>query len=123
MAGREGRGLLEKSQKEFAMTEVHSNPNGWFFAKEVDFEPPNMKSLYDLYCEQMNTREEKRKNLERAFSAALDTLMTLERMAHSDGFRLKVITSDMNGAPLPVFEGTKVTFVQSYRVVLEDGEK
>ena len=104
------------------MTEIHGNPNGWCFAKEVDSYPPDTPSLYQMYCEQMNTREENRKNLERALSSALDTLMTLERMVRADGFRLKVITSEMNGAPMPVFDGNKVTFVQSYGIVVEEAQ-
>lgn len=106
------------------MSEVRGNQNGWCFAHECDFTPiADMPSLHDMYMEAMNSRDEKRKNYQRALSAALENLMSWERMARADGFAVRLTTDMGNGAPRPFFEGDKVTFVQAYGVVVDEAEK
>ena len=104
------------------MSETHDDHTQWCFAAPTDFKTWDAPSLYDRYIEAMNSRDEKRKNYQRALDAALENLMSWERMARADGFSVRLVTDGHNGAPFPVFEWDKITFMQAYGVFVEDAK-
>lgn len=98
-----------------------------FAASQRDFDMSRMPmpSMDDLYRNALNSRENKRATYQTALNAALENLLSWERVARADGFRIETLSDAHNGSPHPVFEGDKVTFVQAYgvRVVDRLGEK
>lgn len=98
----------------------------WKFAKAVtvditqSLQPP---SLDDLYRQSLNSREVKRDLFQTAMNAALENLMSWERMVRAEGFEVEVLTDIHNGSPFPVFEGDKVRFIQAYGVRVHEPEE
>ena len=97
----------------------------WTFAKvkDVDIAAFPMPSLDDLYRVSLNSREAKRKMLNDALNAALENLMSWERVARADGFVVECMTDAHNGEPHPVFEDCGIRFVQAYGVCVREPEK
>lgn len=78
----------------------------------------------DLYKRSLNSRETKRKMYQEALNAALENLMSWERVARADGFDIVCATDIFQGAPHPEInmkDGT-VTFVQAYGVMVKEKE-
>ena len=90
----------------------------WTFAKVLDkrIDPATMPSPLDLYRAALNSRESKQRILQDALSAALENLMSWERVARAWGFEVEVLTDTRLGQPVPVFEDCTLKFVQSYGV-------
>lgn len=80
-------------------------------------------SFDSLYRESLLTREGKQEILNNALNAALENLMSWERVARAWGFDVEVFTDVGNGKPRPVFDGNTVSFVQAYGVRVIDADK
>ena len=96
---------------------------GWTFGKKLA-NSIRVESLIDvgrLYEESLNHRKNRRKIYETSLNAALENLLSLERLARADGFDIKVLTSRKE-APYPVTSdnGQFVEFVQAYGVAVLD---
>ena len=99
------------------------NRSEWTFANVVhSFQLGTLTDPNELYKLALGTRENKRKMYEVAVNAALENIMSWERMARADGFRLVACTDINKGAPHPIVEGDVVKFVQSYGVAVVDEE-
>jgi hypothetical protein len=85
----------------------------------------SIPSIPELYQRAMNNRECKREMYERALNAALENLLSWERAARADGFIVETVTDEHNGEPHPIFsaDGTHVTFVQAYGVIVKDQQE
>lgn len=98
----------------------------WTFAKSedcpVDF-LPTIHSLDSLYRNSLQSKEGKKEILTVALNAALENLMSWERVAKAWGFDVEVFTDVGIGRPRPVFDGGTVTFVQAYGVRVIDADK
>ncbi len=82
-----------------------------------------MPSLDELYRDSLQSKEGQKKILNDALNAALENLMSWERVAKAWGFDVEVFTDVGNGSPRPVFEGNTVCFVQAYGVRVIDADK
>lgn len=82
-------------------------------------------AMPELYIQAMNSRECKRERYERALNAALENLLSWERVARADGFIVETVMDIHNGEPHPIFskDGQHVTFVQAYGVVVKDQQE
>lgn len=97
--------------------------DGWTFAKSYELSAVKMPDVDKIYQEALNTRDNKRKMYDKAINAALENLMSWERMARADGFDV-IVASDMHqGAPHPVFDGDKITFIQAYAAMVVESDK
>lgn len=111
------------------MSDKEDEKKKWAFGFEIpggiDLESiPMPTQLNELYRQSLNCRETKRELLEKALNAALENLLSWERIAHAEGFSVKVLTDTWCGNHHAVFEENKVSFVQAYGVaVLDEQEK
>ena len=91
----------------------------WTFAHTEDMWEDYLARLpptTDPYREALLSREGKEKILNEALNAALENLMSWERVARAWGFEVEVLTDTGLGKPVPVLEGCTLKFVQSYGV-------
>ena len=97
----------------------------WVFAHVDDtmVDLPSLPSLDELYRQSLDSREGRRRTIEAGLKDALDNLVRWEHMAKADGFEVQVFTDEHLGNPHPVFEDTKLYFVQSYGVLVRESER
>ena len=89
----------------------------WTFAKAMDADlaaSVTLPSLDELYRKSLNSREHKREVFQTALNAALENLMSWERIARAEGFAVELMTDIGQGAPHSVFDGDTIQFVQAY---------
>ena len=77
-------------------------------------------SFDSLYRDSLQSKEGKKLILTEALNAALENLMSWERVARALGFDVEVCTDTGLGKPHPVFDGNTVQFVQSYGVIVRE---
>lgn len=95
----------------------------WTFAKTGETCADLLSAPFspeDLYRESLRSREGKKMILSKALNAALENLMSWERVAKAWGFDVEVCTETGLGRPHPVFDGNTVNFVQSYGVIVRE---
>lgn len=95
----------------------------WTFAnvKEIRDELyPTTPSLDDLYRKSLCTSEGKKIILQNALNAALENLMSWERVAKAWGFDVEVCTDTGLGKPQPEFDGNTIKFMQAYGVIVRE---
>lgn len=103
-----------------------SRDSRWTFAKVTDADlaaSVTMPSLDELYRKSLNSREHKRELFQTALNAALENLMSWERIARAEGFAVELITDIGQGKPHSVFDGTTVQFVQAYGARVYEAEE
>lgn len=75
----------------------------------------------DPYKEALNLRDNKRDMYNKAINAALENLMSWERVIRADGFKIILATDIHQGAPHLEFTRGEPHFVQAYgAMVVED---
>lgn len=105
---------------------MKSKDSKWTFAKVEDLDVAKsiaIPSLDELYRRALNSREAKLKLLNDAINAALENLMSWERVARAEGFVVECLTDAHNGEAHPVFEGCGVRFVQAYGVRVREAQE
>lgn len=95
----------------------------WNFASRVEeHDLSTIPSMSELNIRDMNTRDCRRKLYERALNAALENLLSWERVARNDGFVVDTVMGIHDGDTHPIFskDGLHVTFVKAYGVIVKD---
>ena len=98
----------------------------WTFAKMIDTDLSSamaMPSVSDLYRASLNSRETKRELFQRALEAALENLMSWERIARAEGFDVELVVDAGRGEPCVALDGDEVKFVQAYGVIVREAEE
>lgn len=78
--------------------------------------------MNELYRKALCAKDNRREIYERAINAALENLMSWERLAIADGYDVTPITDTGMGTPVPYFDGSEVRFVQSYGVKVREAK-
>ena len=87
----------------------------WTFAHREDMREDLLAMIpspADLYREVLLSSEGKKAVLTSALNAALENLMSWERVARAWGFEVEVLTDTGLGKPVPVLEDHTLKFVQ-----------
>ena len=108
--------MNDKTKKRYVKSE-------WTFAAVDDFDSfPTMAAYDEVYRSALNIRDNKRDMYNKAINAALENLMSWERAARADGFKVIVGTDIHQGAPHPEFIGGEIRFVQAYGAMVVDDD-
>ena len=80
-------------------------------------------TMDELYKKSLRNRDTLRETFEKSVNAAFENLLTLERLAHANGFSFVMLKGPGGVYPEWGEECDIVTFVQSWAVHVKDDEK